>query len=214
MIYRLFKEFPIFQWATFSVWNIFLFFWQNNKLVVYLHLGKILNEQVPIWNGQKGTRILTKKSAFEYMPVTDSCPISANLNKQITLVSNSNYFLKIPRSSTCRLTVFCWLLSLVNRLYAVIHKMQKSKEPIFFFFFFHCHSHSHNAYQQCLHSSSVQSYRINIAKTLWLWLRLWLWQKNKVQAPSKDLPCVMVGEHFFNEVCFIIVDKWEYHFQK
>ena len=97
---------------------------------MYLHLGKILNEQVPIWNGQKGIRILTKKSAFEYMPVTDSCPISANLNKQITLVSNSNYFLKIPRSSTCRLTVFCWLLSLVNRLYAVIHKMQKSKTKV------------------------------------------------------------------------------------
>ena len=128
------RNFLFFNELHFLFGIFFYFFWQNNKLVVYLHLGKILNEQVPIWNGQKGTRILTKKSAFEYMPVTDSCPISANLNKQITLVSNSNYFLKIPRSSTCRLTVFCWLLSLVNRLYAVIHKMQKSKEPIYFFF--------------------------------------------------------------------------------
>ena len=56
-------------------------------------LGKKLNEQVPIWNGQKGIRIFTKKSAFE-CAVTDSCPISANLNKQITLVSNNKYSLK------------------------------------------------------------------------------------------------------------------------
>ena len=70
--------------------------WKKCPVSNLQRIGKKLNEQVPIWNGQKGTRILTKKSAFEYMPVTDSCPISANLNKQITLVSNSNYFLKIP----------------------------------------------------------------------------------------------------------------------
>jgi hypothetical protein len=32
--------------------------------------------------------------------------------------------------------------------------------------FCHGHNHSHNAYQQCLPSSSVQSYRIDIAKAL------------------------------------------------
>ena len=34
----------------------------------------------------------------------------------------------------------------------------------------HCHTYtSHNPYQQCLPSSSVQSYTINMAKALWLW---------------------------------------------
>ena len=33
------------------------------------------------------------------------------------------------------------------------------------------YSLSHNAYQQCLPSSSVQIYRINIAKALWLRLK-------------------------------------------
>jgi hypothetical protein len=36
--------------------------------------------------------------------------------------------------------------------------------------FCHWHSHSHNAYQQCLPSSTVQSYRLNIPKALWMWL--------------------------------------------
>ena len=72
---------------------------------------KKLNEQVPIWNGQKGIRIFTKKSASECVLVTDSCPISANLNKQITLVSNNKSCLKIPRSSTYCLPGFFWLLN-------------------------------------------------------------------------------------------------------
>ena len=49
-----------------------------------------------------------------------------------------------------------------------------SKGLILYLVFCHCHSHSHshshNAYQQCLPSSSFQSYRITIAKSLWLWL--------------------------------------------
>ena len=49
-----------------------------------------------------------------------------------------------------------------------------TKGLILYLVFCHCHSHSHNAYQQCLPTSSVQSYRINIAKALWLRLRLWL----------------------------------------
>ena len=39
---------------------------------------------------------------------------------------------------------------------------QQTKGPILYLVF----CHSHNAYQQCLPSSSVQSYRINIAKAL------------------------------------------------
>ena len=42
----------------------------------------------------------------------------------------------------------------------------KSEGPNLYLVFCHCHSHSRNAYQQCLPSSSVQTYRINIAKAL------------------------------------------------
>ena len=89
-------DFLFFNELHFLFGIFFYFSWQNNKLVYLQRIGKKLNEQVPIWNGQKGIRIFTKKPAFEFVPVTDSCPISANLNKQITLVINNKYCLKIP----------------------------------------------------------------------------------------------------------------------
>ena len=64
-----------------------------------------------------------------------------------------------------------------------------TKGLILYLVFCHCHSHSHNAYQQCLPSSSVHTYKINIAKH-------YDYDydydgKNKIHAPSVSLRCVL-----------------------
>ena len=67
-----------------------------------------------------------------------------------------------------------WPSLLCNFMECSIHILRSLKDRFCMYLVFcHCLSHSHNAYQQCLPSSSVQSYRINIAKALWIRLRLW-----------------------------------------
>ena len=97
---------------------------------VKLRKSRKLNEQVPIWNGQKGIRIFTKKSAFEYVPVTDSCPISANLNKLITLVSNNKYCLKnivaFKENQNIKCQTICldvWLVHYISICAIITHSL-------------------------------------------------------------------------------------------
>ena len=81
------------------------------------------------------------------------------------------------RSVNLRMKLWCLQIFQKVNLYFWQISALASKGPILYLIFCHCHNHSHSnkAYQQCLPSSSVQSYRINIAKALWLWL--WLWQE-------------------------------------
>ena len=65
--------------------------------------------------------------------------------------------------------------------------------------FCHCHRHSHNAYQQYLPYSSVQSYRINFAKALWLWLR-------QRQEKQDICPLLEIHEISASQIAFEIHD--------
>ena len=73
--------------------------------------------------------------------------------------------------------------------------------------------HCHNAYQQCLPSSSVQIYRINIAKALWLWqekqdtwpLLQWQYFFSSQIADSnfeKDYHCATISTNLWDYVLF------------
>ena len=84
-----------------------------------------------------------------------------------------------------------------------------TKGPILYLVLCHCHSHSHshNAYQQCLPSSSVQSYRINIAKALWLWIWLWLWQEKQDTCPllkSIERSAILFSEIKFRDISDLV----------
>ena len=90
------------------------------------------------------------------------------------------------------LIVFTLVLSI--QILQKVAKLQFEGPNLYLVF---CHCHSHNAYQQCLPSSSVQSYRINIAKALWLWL--WQWQEKQYTCPLLQLLLKCWTDHIYKK---------------